>query len=116
MKRFNAHQIGILDGFVSVFDHWGASTVMWDGAGERTVRAKVAFDTPFATPPAVTISISVLDADNASYLRLNLRTEEVSGAGFTVAVDTWEDTRIARLGVTWQAIGEMPDAEDIWDV
>ncbi|RED18646.1 H-type lectin domain-containing protein [Pontivivens insulae] len=116
MKRLNSHQIGIDEGFVSLFDHWAQTTVMWDGAGERTVRATVSFDEPFAEPPTVSLSIAVLDADNESYLRLNLRTEDVTTTDFTIAADTWEDTRIARLGMRWTAIGVLVDTDELWDV
>lgn len=116
MIRIGSHQVGIQDGFVSLFDHWAARTRMWDGSGERTERIEVQFGEPFRRVPSLQLSIAVIDADNDSYLRLNLRAEDVTPAGFTIAADTWEDTRIARLGVRWQAIGAVAEADELWDV
>ncbi len=116
MKRLSSTLVGVEDGFVLLFDHFEVETEMWSGTGNRTVEKKVFFSESFEDAPSVTVAPTLIDAHNAAYLRLNLRVEEVAPDGFTIAADIWEDTRIARLGLRWQAIGALGDPEETWDV
>ncbi|WP_316015034.1 H-type lectin domain-containing protein [Roseobacter sp. HKCCA0434] len=116
MRRIDTNWLGVADGFVTLFDHWQEPSEMWEGVGERQVRAVVTFERPFTAPPSVTLSTNLIDAHSGPYLRLNLRAEDVAESGFTLIADTWDDTRIARLGVRWQALGPLTDPDEVWDV
>jgi hypothetical protein len=37
---------------------------------------------------------------------------DITQTGFTASFETWDDTRITRIHITWQAI----DPDEIWDV
>ena len=99
-----------------MFDHWADATDMWDGLGERRVEKPVAFGGAFAPIPVVHLSPTLIDAHSDTYLRLNIRAEEISETGFVMAVSVWDDTRIARLGIDWQALGPLDDPDEKWDV
>ena len=47
---------------------------------------------------------------------MKLQAIDITESGFTACFETWDDTRIARMHVMWQAIGEAIDPDEIWDV
>ena len=47
---------------------------------------------------------------------MKLQAIDITESGFTASFETWDDTRIARMHVTWQAIGEAIYPDEIWDV
>ena len=112
MLRFSSHEIGILSGealLVSDFDNNGP---MWNEDGDRIARHYVAFSERFIAPPVVHLGISMWDADTGSNLRGDLRVEDITLNGFHIVFQTWSDTRIARMRVSWMAIGAVPDEQD----
>jgi len=116
MRRIDTNWLGVAEGYVTMFDHWSEATQMWDGIGERQVRTPIVFEGRFASIPVLHLSPTLIDAHSDTYLRLNIRAEDVSEDGFTLTVDVWDDTRIARLGVNWQALGPLDDPDEKWDV
>jgi len=55
------------------------------------------------------------DISNTAFARVDLRAEEVTEEGFVIAFTTWGDTKIARIRVSWTAIGELRHVDD-WDL
>ncbi len=47
-------------------------------------------------------------------MRMEYRAVEINEIGFKAIFKTWGDTKIARVQMSWQAIGEVPDPEDLW--
>jgi hypothetical protein len=41
--------------------------------------------------------------------------EDITESGFAIVFRTWGDTKVARVRVAWQAIGELPHVDD-WDL
>lgn len=110
------HSVGGIStaaGSVLVFDHIETNGQMWVGTGERRATAKVKFEAAFDRAPHVLLSISMIDADNGSNLRLQLSAENVTRTGFMAIAYTWKDTRIGRLSVSWIAMGKFGSE---WDV
>jgi hypothetical protein len=68
----------------------------------------VQFQTPFAAPPVVLVSVSALDADQRFNLRYEVRPDHVSTTQFDIVYHSWADTFIFLLNVNWIAIGRMP--------
>ena len=100
-----------------MFDHIEADGDMWTGTGKRWARSSLRFATPFLSPPAVQLSIAMIDADTGCNLRLELFTETLTREGFTAVAHTWSDTRIGRLQLNWTAIGNRrSDVGPMWDV
>ena len=117
MNTFKPAQLSVANGVVHIFDHIESDGPMWRGTGKRWSRAAVRFDAPFLAPPAVQLSISMIDADSGRNMRLELSAEDLSPTGFTAVAHTWSDTRIGRLQLSWTAIGQgAGDAEPLWDV
>lgn len=91
-----------------LFNHCDTNEYMWNGDGARQVRWDFTFESPFAAPPVVMASLSGMDSSQSENLRFNIRCVDVTTEGFTLLFDTWDNTRIARAGVTWMAHGIAP--------
>ena len=115
MIRLNSHAIGIDQGDVILFSDYQHNGLMWTGDGPRQTRAYVRFATPFQSPPAVNIGLTMWDVSNAANARADVQAEDITALGFAILFKTWGDTKIARVRVGWQAIGPVSDDED-WDV
>lgn len=66
----------------------------------------VPFESTFARAPLVQLSMVGVDASNEDNLRLKLRAIDINQLGFTIEVETWFNTRIWSVDVSWLAIGE----------
>lgn len=115
MKRLNSHTVGVDSGDLTLFDDYEDGGEMWNGRGQRERRRHINFSEKYAQPPSVQLSISLWDVDGATSLRSDLQAEAVTKSGFDVVFRTWGDTRVARIRVSWTAIGEL-GADDDWDV
>jgi hypothetical protein len=115
MKKLHNHLIGVDQGDVALFSDFEDGGPMWTGTGPRERRRAVQFSTPFKAVPSVQLSIALLDADTQSAVRVELTAQNVTVEGFDIVCRTWLDTRIARMRVSWMAIGSLP-FEDDWDV
>ena len=114
MKRFNG-AIGVQQGSKILFSDFAHDGAMWTGNGPREVRNREAFDEPFGAAPAVTLGISMWDIDHKHNARADITAENVTETGFHIVFRTWGDTRVARVRVSWMAIGPVRH-EDDWDV
>jgi hypothetical protein len=88
---------------------------MWTGHGERERRKFVSFSEPFTSQPVVQVGISMWDVHNETPMRANVSTQEITAEGFDLIFSTWGDTRVARIRVSWTAIGELKHANE-WDL
>ena len=74
--------------------------------GARCFRQHVSFESAFARAPLVQVAIVGLDASNQDNLRLKVRAADITAQGFTLEVETWFNTRLWSVDVSWLAIGE----------
>ncbi len=88
---------------------------MWTGEGARERRIAISFSQTFRSPPVVQIGVSLWDVDTSSALRAEVVAKDISPEGFSAVFRTWSDTRIARIRVTWMAIGEVAHVDD-WNI
>ena len=88
---------------------------MWVGEGPRLVTQSVRFSEPFRQPPVVQAAISMWDMAGSSNQRADLQATKITRDGFELEFRTWGDTQVARIRVSWLAIGAAPYADD-WDV
>lgn len=112
MKRISSHVVGVDRGTTLLFSDFQHSGDMWTGSGPRSRSVDMAFETPFASPPQVLVTLDMWDMDNASNQRADISAEEVTRTGFRLVFRTWSDTRVARARASWIAIGELPDYEE----
>lgn len=115
MHIINNARVGVAQGAVDLFSDFEEGGDMWTGTGARKRRQRVAFDTPYSVPPAVHVLLTLWDMHSAHNVRADLAAENVTETGFDAVFRTWMDTRVARVRVSWMAIGPV-SGEDDWDV
>lgn len=115
MKKLYSTVTGIDQGAVPLFSDFEEGGDMWSGHGERERRVSVSFSEPFKSPPAVSVTMELLDMHNGANHRTVLLAENVTQEGFDIVFRTWGDTRIARARAAWTAVGEARGDED-WDI
>jgi H-type lectin domain len=71
----------------------------------RIATLQVVFDAPFAVAPIVHIGLAGLDVSKFDNTRLRTRAQDVTPNGFVVCVETWLNTQIWSVEVSWLAIG-----------
>lgn len=115
MQIINSARVGIAQGSVDLFSDYETGGEMWTGEGFRARNQWIGFDRPFSGPPNVHVSLTLWDMDSAHNVRADLTAEDISEAGFTAVFRTWLDTKVARVRISWIAIGAVASDDD-WDV
>ena len=115
MKRLRNYLIGVDHGDVVLFSDFEHDGVMWTGEGARQTRAHVEFSESFRAPPTVSVTLSMFDMSSDTNPRADVQAEDITQDGFAIVFRTWGDTKVARVRVAWQAIGELRQADE-WDL
>ncbi|MDX1781486.1 MAG: H-type lectin domain-containing protein [Thalassovita sp.] len=115
MKKIRSNWVGIDQGDVVLFSDFENGGEMWTGEGHRERRKTVQFSEPFKSAPSVTCSVSLWDVDYSTNIRSDIHAENITERDFSIVFNTWDNTRIARIRVSWMAIGEIADDSD-WDI
>lgn len=115
MQKFRNHLVGVDQGEATLFSDFEHDGDMWTGTGPRESKVAVIFREPYQSSPAVMVNISMWDVSSDANTRMDVQAEDITTTGFQVVFRTWGDSRIARVRVAWQSIGELPDP-DQWDV
>lgn len=95
---------------IVVLDHsldgWTLLDPPFDNASSsRVFHCPVAFNRPFAAAPIVHVGLVGIDAGKDANLRIRVRPVDITPAGFMLRAETWWDTRIWSVEVSWLAIG-----------
>jgi hypothetical protein len=115
MRKYVGSMIGVDQGNEEVFSDFAAGGEMWTGHGSRERRKTVSFAESFRSVPSVQVSLSLWDMDQGANVRAEVVADKVSETGFELVFRTWSDTRVARVRMSWMAIGEVR-SEDDWDL
>lgn len=115
MKRLRNHLVGVDQGSVLMFSDFEDDGIMWSGEGPRACRRDVTFAERYRSAPTVHVAISMWDMDGDTNQRADIAAEKVTPEGFTLAFRTWGDSRVARVRVSWLAIGELRHDDD-WEL
>jgi hypothetical protein len=115
MKKLRSHTVGVDSGDLILFSDYEDGGEMWTGRGQRERRRRIRFSEKFKSPPTVQLSPSLWDLDATTIMRADITSESVTKNGFDMIFRTWGDTRIARMRISWMAIGEISELDD-WDV
>ena len=115
MIKISHQRVGIEQGDTVLFSDFEHDGDMWTGDGPRHIRVHASFAEPFVQPPAVHVGLSMWDISNDAFARVDVGTEDITKAGFTIVFRTWGDTKVARARVNWMAIGPVSDDQN-WDV
>jgi len=76
-----------------------------DGAAPRRFSMPITFDVAFKAPPVVQLGVVGVDASKDDNLRLKVRAEAISPSGFELVAETWLNSRLWGVDVSWLAIG-----------
>ncbi|MGH1577830.1 H-type lectin domain-containing protein [Planktotalea sp.] len=115
MKRIRSHLFGIDQGEHVMFSDYENDGKMWSGSGTRQRKKTIVFSEPFADTPSVQVSMSLLDLDKDTNVRADAQAKNVSTTGFDLIFRTWDDTRVARVRLSWIAMGALIDDEG-WEL
>ena len=74
---------------------------MENSRGERSITKHIEFDVKFKKTPKVMVSISLLDTERDTNLRVNVYAEHINTSGFDLRIATWDDTKLYRLRASW---------------
>ena len=75
------------------------------GGVRRSCRQQVVFERSFSQPPLVHVGVVGIDSSKEDNLRLSVRAVEITEHGFVLRVETWLNTKIWSVEVSWLAIG-----------
>ncbi len=112
MKRIRNNQVGVDQGDETLFSDFEDDGEMWTGDGPRERRKLIKFSSKYRVPPTVHVSLSLWDMDAQANIRAEVVAEEVTNLGFHLVFRTWGDSRVARVRMSWMAIGELAFADD----
>ena len=115
MKKLRSHTVGIDSGDVVLFSDYEDGGEMWTGRGQRERRRHIKFSEEYKTEPTVQLTLSLWDVDAATTMRADIQAEAITRSGFDMVFRTWGDTRVARVRISWVAMGELSEQDD-WDV
>ena len=112
MKRMRSNAVGVEQGNVELFSDFATGGDMWTGSGARERRKRITFSESFREVPVVQVTLSLWDMDSDANVRADIQAENVDVKGFEMVFRTWGDTRVARVRMSWMAIGELPNEDD----
>ena len=115
MKKYVGSAIGVDQGNDEVFSDFASGGDMWTGQGSRERRKWIKFSEPFRSVPSVQVSLSLWDMDQGANVRADISADQISEEGFDLVFRTWADTRVARVRMSWMAIGEVASDDD-WEL
>jgi len=115
MRKYVGSAIGVAQGNEEVFSDFATGGDMWTGDGSRERRKWVTFSERFRKVPSVQVSISLWDFDEGANVRADISADKITEEGFDLVFRTWSDTRVARVRMSWIAIGEVASADD-WEL
>ena len=112
MIKLQNHLIGVDHGDVLLFSDFENGGVMWNSVGARQTCLYIEFSEIFSNALIVQVNLSMWDIASFANARVDVRADEIQKDGFVIVFQTWGDTRIARVRVAWQAIGELSEADN----
>ncbi|MDC0738849.1 H-type lectin domain-containing protein [Cognatishimia sp. SS12] len=115
MQKLRTGTLGIDQGEQQLFSDFQNGGDMWTGTGPRERRLPIKFSEAFVSPPVVQVALSLWDVSHEANIRADIGAEKVTEAGFDLVFRTWQDSKIARVRLSWVAFGEVMD-DEIWDV
>jgi len=79
--------------------------------GERSTSIEVTYKAPFDKKPHVTLSTTMVDAENKTNVRYRIEASSISRNGFIIKATTWGETKIFGLSGNWFAFAEKNKVE-----
>jgi hypothetical protein len=74
------------------------------GTGQRSFRSPdINFQPPFPGTPQILLALSGIDSEHTANLRITVHPDDIEPEEFNIVVNTWDDTLIHSVNVTWLA-------------
>jgi hypothetical protein len=87
--------------------YFGVSTADWNllatVGGQRTFTQAISFDTEFSETPTVVAMLKSFHIQQSEDPRIAVGVSDESNTGFNLIIQTWHDTSVVGVGVTWMA-------------
>jgi hypothetical protein len=83
----------------------GWSLLEPSGDANRAFRYHVSFSRSFMTVPVVQVGIVGLDVSKDDNVRVRVRALDITETAFTLQAETWLNTKIWSVEVSWLAVG-----------
>ena len=115
MRKYVGSLIGIDQGNEEIFSDFASGGDMWTGHGARERRKYVKFSQPFRSIRSVQVTLSLWDMDQGANVRADITADNVTKIGCDLVFRTWSDTRVARVRMSWMAVGEVASDDD-WEL
>jgi hypothetical protein len=78
-----------------------------EGTGPRRFQSPdIRFHEAFTTPPTVVVAIASLDTEHQANTRVVVYTADVEADEFNIRIQTWDDSLVYQVWVTWIAFGD----------
>ena len=84
--------------------YWQTKDVFEIGNGGRSHTYSVSFDQKLCFVPKVMVALNGLDSSKDANQRLTVKVADVKETGFNVVFNTWADTKIYMVSVSWIAV------------
>lgn len=65
--------------------------------------AQIQFERVFSSPPQVVVWLNILDMEKGKNWRVNATATDITAKGFTVNLETWDDTILYNASASWIA-------------
>jgi len=72
--------------------------------GRKYTTVSHLFRTKYSSPPVIQLGMTSLDHSKESDTRFSFHLDQVTGAGFTVRCETWANSMIYHLSVSWMSV------------
>jgi hypothetical protein len=87
----------------TIFIHY-PNDYMWTGNGPRHFEKFISLpQNLFTGTPQVMAALATVDSSAGANLRVNVKVDLVSNNYFRVTIETWADTKLAMIAVSWMA-------------
>ena len=89
------------DHLFDFYDNYDEYKYMMNGNDWREAKHHVTFDVKYDKNPKVIVSINQLDYDKNKNLRINVLPADIDSTGFDLKIQTWEDTSLHSVRLSW---------------
>ena len=108
--------MGIAQGDEALFSDYADGGEMWTGQGTASGASGWSLTRPSAPRQWCMSRCRCWDTDCKANARMEVVAENIATDGFDIVFRTWGDSRIARVRVSWMAIGAAHHEDDWRDI
>jgi hypothetical protein len=92
-----------IDSNIYYVDGTNPSFTLNTGSGPRIFKDYISFSQMFASIPRVVLGLTHIDATGATAVRMDISAPSVNREGFTIEIQTWDDSLVFGICLHWLA-------------